>query len=396
MRIGIDGRPLQEKFGGVKEYTLNLLHALFCLDKKNEYHIFYNFFKSPFNSPFDQGGSQGDFTQYPNVQIHNFHWPNKLLNLSLRLFNCPKLNKLIFQNYQLPTTNYQLDLFYLPNLNFAAFSKNFKYIVTVHDLSFHHFPYFYSLKQQLWHKALNYKRLLSQATKIITVSRHTRNDLMETFGLPREKIDVVYPCLSNPPQSPFDKGGSKDGFILYLGTLEPRKNIESLIEAYKILKKSPSNSPFVKGGSKGNFPKLVIAGPKGWRYKNIFKAAEKEPGIIFLGQVNKEEKKTLYQNAKLFVFPSFYEGFGLPPLEAASHGVPIIASTASSLPEVLDEAAFYVNSWNVNELVQAIDFLLSNENERQKLSQAGLAQAAKFQNQQSAEKLLRIFEEVAK
>jgi len=398
MRIGIDGRPLQEKYGGVKEYTLNLLHALFSLDQKNEYHIFYNSF-GQIDAP--------DFKKYPNVTIHQFHWPNKLLNLSMRLFNYPKLDKLIFQNYHLPPTTYHLDLFFLPNLNFIALSLKCKLIATVHDLSFHYFPEFYSLKQQLRHKAIDYKRLLSQPTKIITVSEHTKNDLIETFDIATEKIEVVYPCLSNPPQSPFLKGGGRGSlpfppeadqpledkkgeperdFILYLGTLEPRKNIESIIEAYKILKKKNSN-----------LPKLIIAGPKGWRYKSIFKIIDSsiKNDVVFSSQVSEEEKIALYQSAKLFIFPSFYEGFGLPPLEAASFGVPIIASTVSSLPEVLGDAAFYVNPWNVAELAEAMDFLLHNEEMRAKLSQAGKQQAAKFQNQESAAKLLRIFEEVA-
>lgn len=388
MRIGIDGRPLQEKFGGVKEYALNLLHALFSIDQKNEYHVFYNSF-GQIEAP--------NFKKYQNVHTHRFRWPNKFLNLSLRLFNWPKLDKLISP---------KLNLFFLPNLNFTAFSRDFKHIATIHDLSFHHFPNFYSLKHRLWHKALNYKRLLSRSAKIITVSEHTKDDLIETFNLAEEKIEVIYPRLSIHANSISVDGANRIGvflrpYILFLGILEPRKNIESIIEAYKILrKKSLPCSHFTKEDKQKqeDLPKLVVAGSKGWRYKTIFKTvdASVKNDIVFLNPINEEEKISLYQNAKLFVFPSFYEGFGLPPLEAASFGVPVIASSASSLPEVLKEAAFYINPWNVVEMAEAMNFLLHNDKMRLKLSKAGKERAKQFSALESAKKLLRVFEEAAK
>jgi glycosyltransferase involved in cell wall biosynthesis len=386
MKIAIDVRPLQEKFGGVKEFTLNLLTTLFKLDKKNDYYLFANAFRKSVR--FDLIST---FNQYSNVHLCLFSWPNKFLNLGMRFLHWPKLDKLIEKN---SCQTEKLDFFFLPNLNFIAFSPGFKYILTIHDLSFHHFKEFYSLKQQLWHQILNYPCLIKQATKIITVSRNTKNDLQETFQIPEEKIEIIYPFLnveikgrpSCRPQLSQILSSFKR-YILFLGTLEPRKNIESLIEAYKILKKEINE-----------MPPLLIAGPKGWKYKSIFKSVNNsiEKDVFFLDYVSQEEKVILYQKATLFVFPSFYEGFGLPPIEAAYFGVPVIASSVSSLPEVLGESAFYINPWNVREIAEAIKLLLANEEYRLKLSQRGKTRALQFTNQESARKLLNIFEEVAK
>ncbi|MEA3272378.1 MAG: glycosyltransferase family 1 protein [Patescibacteria group bacterium] len=342
-KIGIDTRCLLEKNkSGVGEYTQNLINALLRIDKENKYFFF------------------------SEVRICGLHFPNKLLNASLKFFKYPKIDKLL--------TN-ALDVFITPNLNFISLSKKCKKIIIVHDISFEIYPEFYSLKSRLWHKFVNLKKLCQEADVIIAVSKNTARDLNDIYNIPRDKIKVIYPGVETRQCLVSTK---KENFILYLGNIEPRKNIEGLIQAFESLHHGSTDL------------QLVIAGSLGFKSKKIRQLAEKHKNIKFLGYVSPEERIALYKSAKLFVFPSFYEGFGFPPLEAMAQGTPIISSISSSLVEVIGNAGILVDSYNINELAWAMNEMLTNQKLREEMIRRGHERVKMFSWEKTAEKILKI------
>ena len=357
MRIGIDGRALQDQpWGGVGHYTYQLLHALFSLDKENEYTVSYNA-RGVLTIP--------TFSAYPNVKINRTYLPNKLLNFSIKTFNRPLLDL------------GPIDLFFLPNPNFVALLPGVKLVAVAHDLSFEHFPEFLPLKSRLWHRAVNPRTLFNRADHIIAVSEHTKNDLMETYTIANEKVTTVYPGVKM--QNAECRMQNAQPYILSLGALEPRKNIEGLIQAYEL------SEPHEQ---------LVIAGLTTPYVKHLKKRIAKSPlrtKIALIENPTEEQKNDLYCRASLFVYPSFYEGFGFPPLEAMSAGVAVVASSASSVREVCNEAALLVNPWDSTEIAQGMKILLEDETLRTRYIEAGKKRVAQFRWDTSARKVLNIF-----
>ncbi|MBI2037948.1 MAG: glycosyltransferase family 4 protein [Candidatus Magasanikbacteria bacterium] len=426
LQIGIDIRSLMSPVrAGIGEYTHELLNAIFEIDKQNQYFLFYNSYT-------DISKNIPEWKQ-PNIGYVATRWPNKLFNASTKLLNAPKIDKKI-----------KLDYFFSPNFGFTALTKKPKQILTVHDLSFEFFPQFFSPKQRLWHWAVNPKKQCQQAEIIITPSENTKRDIIDLYKIPSEKIKVIYPgvtCSNNqstvipnpvrigeeslsghlsfPPQResrqsdtgfPLAAGMTTDKdpsspeqsgslemtnkemvqkkynlpgkFILFLGTIEPRKNIIGLISAfeqcYSLLPTTYS---------------LIIAGHKGWNDEAIFSAAQKSPArdkIIFIGSVAEIDKHILYSLADLFVYPSFYEGFGFPVAEAMACGVPVITSHRSSLPEITENAAYLVNPNRPSELAKAMADILKNESLREDFKKLGPEQAKKFSWTESAKEFIEL------
>ncbi|MFH0819778.1 MAG: glycosyltransferase family 1 protein [bacterium] len=380
MNIGIDARTLLENYySGVNFYTFNLLKNLFELDRENQYRLFSNSFKNKDGLKI--------FKNYPKVKNRHFNRPNKFLNFSFTFLNFPKINRLLGG----------IDLFFLPNINFLAIDRKVPLITTIYDLSFERYPEFYSRKSNLWHKIINPPKLLKQSQKIITISECSKKDLIELYKIPAEKIEIIYPAVTEEFQ-PLSKNDEKlfrvkqkynlpENFILYLGNLEPRKNIEGLIQSFEEFCKNYQDKL-------GSDLFLIIAGQAAWKYQTIFKLAEKSvkrEKIKFLGYVEESDKPALYNLAKIFVYLSFYEGFGLPPLEAMACGTPVVTSANSSLPEVVGDGGLLVNPYKLNELSDAFYQLLADESLAKILRERGLAQAKKFSWPKSAGKLLAIF-----
>jgi glycosyltransferase involved in cell wall biosynthesis len=374
--IGIDARCLmEENLTGVGEYTYNLLKNLFEIDGENQYFLFFNK-KRPFLGHVDK-------LKNHNVSLCEFNYPNKLLNFCLYFFNRPYLDSLIQKKY-----GKNIDLFFFPNINFLSVSPICKYIITAHDLTYEIFPYFFCLKRRLWHNAVNSKKIFHAADKIISVSENTKNDLINLYNTNPNKIKTVHSgtkinnCSKSAEQIKQTYNLPKY-FILSLGTLEPRKNIETLIEAFARLK------------AKTDLPhQLVIAGDKGWKYENIFKLAEKlniKNQVIFPGYVKSEDKQLIYELADLFVYPSYYEGFGFPPLEAMACKTPVICSHTSSLTEICENTAIFIDPYNVNELSWAMERVLTDSNLKSNLIGKGFVQSQKFGWKETAKKILDIF-----
>ena len=369
MRIGIDIRCLAEgKRTGVEEYTLALLEGLFAADQENEYILFFNAWKK----------AVPDFivecaTKYPRVTLKAFRFPNKLLNLSLWYLHFPQLDRLVGGT----------DVFFLPNLNFAAVSSKTKLVVTAHDLSFELFPETFSWKQRVWHFFINFRHLVRRADRVIAVSHSTKDDLMTGYDVPEKKI-VVIPSGIGKQFHMMSRNDSElirvqekyhlpYKFILSLATFEPRKNIPALIRSYEAL----------QGLGHPIFDKyaLVIAGTSGWKDRETSAAIADSPyreHIILPGFISDADKAALYNLASVFVYPSFYEGFGFPPLEAMASGVPVIVSHSSALPEIVGDAGILIDPYQPDELFQALRQVLSDQDLTDTLRRKGVERAVSF------------------
>ncbi|MCL5667239.1 MAG: glycosyltransferase family 4 protein [Patescibacteria group bacterium] len=372
MKIAIDLRSLQGgNFTGVENYIVNLLEHLLPLDKKNSYTLFYNSWRQ---------GLPGDF-HYINSQIKKTNFPNKILNLALKA-NITNLEKLAGQ----------FDCLFMPNPNQFNILPQTKLAVTVHDLSPVMTPEFYNAKRRLWHKFLNYRRAFQRANVIFSVSEYTKQDLIKICKLPENKIKVVYPGMDLGhfnPDITSDKlrqarniYGLPAEFLLFLNTIEPRKNLSNLIKAFEQAEITSH---------------LVIAGQKGWKYKNIFqqmKQSKKSAKIHYIGYVKEQDKPAVIKLSQALVYPSFYEGFGFQPLEAAACGVPVVASSVTSVPEVAGGAALLVNPYNIAEMSNALKEITNNQPLREMLVAKGLSRAKNFNWDRAAEKVLEGLNEI--
>ncbi len=379
MKIGVDIRCLAEgRHSGVEEYTVNLLLNLFEEDKENSYVLFLNSFKEP--------TTKADlFKKYQNVEIKRFRYPNKIINFLFWYFRRPAIDKMLGK----------IDMLFLPNIIFAGFSPKTKIILTVHDLSFENCPETFSLKRRLWHWFVNPRKLCQKAESIIAVSESTKNDLAGIYKIKPEKISVIYSGIGENykimDRNDFRLVAVKEKyslpykFILYLGTIEPRKNIVGIIRAYNQLRK-------IKHPDLEKY-KLVIAGERGWKSEKIFSEIDKSPykdNIILTGFVADEDKTVIYNLASLFVYPSFFEGFGFPPLEAMSCGVPVITSNNSSLPEITGDAAILVDPDKPDEIYRAMKEILLSRELQELLRKKGLEQAKKFEWKKTARDFLKL------
>jgi len=357
---------------GVEEYTINLLSHLLSLEPEISYKLFYN--------AYQKVDLDYDWLDLDNVKLKDFRIPNRIFFAVARYLNQPKIDKLLNE----------IDVYFNPHFFIAPLTKKCKKVITFHDLSFEHYPEFFSWRKRAWQKFLmNTREEANRADKIIAVSQSTKNDLINLYKIKENKIEVVHSGvgkefkLINKDILLRDKIREKynlpEKFILYFGTIEPRKNLIGLINAFEFIKDEEY--------------KLVIAGTKGWLYQDIFKAAhqsKKRNKIIFTGFVEEKDKPYLYNLASLFVYPSFFEGFGFPPLEAMACGVPVIASINSSLPEVVGNAGLMINPKNIDELAWSIEIVLDDNVLRESLIRKGIKQAQKFSWQNCAKKTLKV------
>ncbi len=385
MKIGIDIRCLAEgRRTGVEEYTHKTLTWLF---EKNPNDMFVLFFNSWKNQTLDLSWA----TRYPNVTVKTFHMPNKLLNLSLWYLRWPHLDTLLGG----------VDVYFVPNINFVAVSSKTKLAVTAHDLSFEYFPETFSLKQRFWHYIINFRGLLRRADAVIAVSHSTKDDLVDRYGISPQKITVVHsgvdaefrPLSRNSEnllevqkryQLPYQ-------FVLSLGTFEPRKNTVAVVEAFAAF--CLLHPRLAKNLH------LVLAGAYGWKSEELRQAvihSKVREKIHVVGYVAPEDKPALYNLASAFVYPSLYEGFGFPPLEALASGVPVITSSVSSLPEVVGDAAVLIDPYRPDDIVAALEAILDSREYTETLRQKGFLQAASFLWPTTARLTKEVFEKIAK
>ena len=238
---------------------------------------------------------------------------------------------------------------------------------------------------------------IARADRIVTISESTRQDLVQMLQIPVEKIVIAPPGVHVEAfQHPYTveekeqikvKYGLPERFILYMGTLEPRKNLERLVQAFAQLQQERDLRSC----------KLVLAGKKGWQYEGIFQQIRQnglEQKIVCTGYVDEADKAAIYQLADLFVFPSLYEGFGMPVLEAMAAGVPVITSNVSSLPEAAGDAAVLVSPEHVEQLAEDMRTLLTDQPLRQQCIMRGYQQCRRFTWEYSADILMQMYEQM--
>lgn len=374
MNIGIDIRPLLSPVRtGVGEYTFELLNAIFQIDKQNQYFLFYNSYKDL--------DKYLPSWKYENVRFVKKNWPNKLFNFCQKFLHHPKIDLFIAKKFSLE----KIDYFFSPNLNFTALSKKPKKILTIHDLSFDFFPEYLSFKQKLWHLFINPKKQCLGTDIILTPSENTKRDLVNFYNLVEKKIHTIYPGLSSVFQNTSEqekKLNLPDNYILFLGALEPRKNILGVIEAYE------------KAFTRLSLPyHLVIAGAPGWKNKEIFEKIEKSPlkqKITFIGYVKNEDKPELYRRSSIFVYPSFYEGFGFPVLEAMHCHVPVITSNISSLVEITSKNAYLIDPNKPEQISDGLIKILNEQSIKNDLILKAKIRSEKFSWNSSAKDFLNI------
>ncbi len=359
--------------------------------------------------------------KYSNVSIKHTHFPNKFLNFSLWFFRYPKLDRLLGG----------VDIFIAPNISFLAVSrkglfsiidfrqnipvllsacqkkfanipylrtffdcalnktekfssktvignspKKTKFILTIHDLSFERFKETFSWKRRLWHFVVNARKLAQRADEIWTVSKSTKWDLESLYQIPSQKIKVkpIIQNLDNFQPKKINKRQQElvrkkynlpEYFILYLGTVEPRKNILQMVKAFEYLQENKIiDSKF----------KMVIAGQLGWRYSQIVNYIKKSKWvekIILTDFVANENKAYFYALANIFIYPSLFEGFGIPVVEAMSSGRAVITSNNSSLPEVIGDAGLMIDPDRLDDLIDALRLLLTDEKNKKYFERKG-------------------------
>ncbi|MCD4694013.1 glycosyltransferase family 4 protein [bacterium] len=386
MKIGIDIRTLMDRqYSGVSEYALNLILGILLKNEINQEHeikLFYNSGRNIIKQ-------MPDFKKYKCKIVYS-RYPNKIFNyLMQKGLGFPKLDRLL-----------GVDLFIFPHINFFNTSSRCKTILTIHDLSFLRYPEFFSLRKNIWHFMLNIKKMVKKVDVIIAISENTKKDIVELLGVDGDRVKVVESGINkeefgvvNPQDYKYKEIRKKydlpSNFFLYLGNLEPRKNIVRIIKAYDI---------FIKNYPKLNY-ELIIAGGGGWKNKDIYKVYNKSKNknkIKFLGYISRDEKKYFYNMAALFLFPSLYEGFGLPPLEAMACGVPVLTSSISSLPEVTRNCAILVNPSDFRSIARGMEEGVLNKKLRENLILKGFENVKFFDKSKTVDGYFEVINSLIK
>jgi glycosyltransferase involved in cell wall biosynthesis len=369
MIIGFDGsRAFNKNKTGTENYSYLLLKNLSEIDSKNQYIVYLR---------------PGKF-DIPNIFPENFifktlNYPYlwTQLGLAMELFTNPP------------------DLLFVPAHTLPIIRpKGIKTVMTVHDLGSEYLPSHHQLKQSLYLKFITHYQMKS-VNKLIAVSIATKNDLIKKIGVPESKVEVIYEGLRFEDAKRVEKGFIEQtlgkynlkgkNFFLFVGTIQPRKNLARLIEAFAIVKQLYTIPKDFK---------LVLVGDSGWKNSDIYKLPEKmsiSSSVKFLGRVNDRELGALYSSAEGFIFPSLFEGFGLPILEAFHFGCPVITSNISSLPEVAGDAALLVDPYQLNDLIKAMEELVINDDLRDRLIDKGYSRVKKFSFKKAAEQTLELF-----
>ena len=355
MKIAIDTQTILGQKTGFGFYVKNLIDNLNKIDPKNEYILLAPPTEKDFSTP------------------QRFIWDQ---------FKVP---------YQ--ARKVKADILHQPCFSAPIFYGG-KIVITVHDLISMHFPKNLPLASRMFYSKwmpFSYR----SADKIIAISYDTKKDIMARLHIPEEKIKVIHSAVSPVFQEIKDevflkkikdKYKTSDKFILDVGTLEPRKNLPFLVRAYNLAVKKAQISH-----------NLVLSGKKGWYYDDLFsliKDLNLEDRVIFTGYVAEEDLPGLYNAADLFAFPSLYEGFGFPPLEAMACGTPVISSNTSSLPEVVGEAGILLAPENEQIWADKMIEVIQNQVLKQKMKENGLNQAKKFSWEETAQKTIAVYQEV--
>lgn len=409
MHIAIDAHMVGERETGNETYTLNLARGLLRLTGRDPKGFSWDALGPPNATqelPAAQRAQQRRFGDMPRFFFLATH-PERLHAALPELRHSPNAqvvplrpaSALLRIPFGLPWASLRgsFDLLHV-TYNAPPLSPC-PTVVTIHDISFEHYPQFFSPRDRLILKTL-VPLSARRAACILTGSQHTRQELMDRYGLPSQKIAVTpyavderFQPVVEPPA--LDAVRAKYGigagpFALALGNLQPRKNMARLVEAFALAARKVT-SP------RNDFSELVIAGKAQWRESEVFQAVQQaglEGRVLFPGYVDDADLPALYSAAAVFVYPSLYEGFGLPPLEAMACGAPVISSRAASLPEVVGDAAVLIDPTDTAGLAQALFDVLTQPALQAELRQRGLRRAAQFSWERCAAETLAVYADV--
>lgn len=381
MRVGIDCRtilnPVQGEAAGVGHYTYFLVKHILELDAQNEYVLFFDY-------RMKREGTQ-EF-RHDNVKICYFPFSSYRKFLPFAYSHMLTAAALLKE---------RLDLFHSPTMSLPlTYPKTT--VVTAHDLAIFVNPAWFP--SQIFSTRLLVPQALKRAKKIIAVSQSTKNDLKEIFNVSGRKVTIVHEGVSTQKLNlkdkhvnVFKKFGLGRRYLLFVGTLEARKNLIGLIETFAALVET---KPKLMAGVE-----LVLAGAVGFKGDDVIEkiqALKLQKRVHYIGYVTHNEKMNLMSNALAFVFPSLYEGFGLPVLEAMNLGTPVITSKISSLPEISGEAALLVDPEDAADLAAGIERIISDDKLRRKLIDRGLKQAKAFSWMVAARETINVYKSVLK
>ena len=367
MRIAIDAHSVGNKLGGNESYAKNLIEALAQIDKVNQYTIFVT--KREARERFSN--------RWPNFQVRTTPPHTPFVRIPLTLSAELRRNRVDVLHVQ----------FTAPPFSPCPV------VVSIHDLSFEHLPQTFKRRSRMQLR-LTVRRSARNAAQVIALSEHARADLIATYNLQPEKVNVV-PLAAPDAFAPVRDDnelqrvrqiyGIDRDYILSVGSIQPRKNLRRLIEAYYLLRQQQPE---------GKLPQLVLVGKNAWLYDETLQSLKDRDlgSIVLTGYVPEADLPALYSGALCFIYPSYFEGFGLPPLEAMKCGAPVIVGNKTSLPEVVGEAALMIDPFDVSAIAAAIQRVISDSDFRSELRVKGMQRAKQFDWKETARRTLAVYE----
>ena len=371
MRVAIDAHSVGTKLGGNESYAINLIEALAQIDSVNDYTIYITT-----NEARDRFSGR-----WANFKVRSTLPHTPLIRIPLTLSAELRKNPVDVLHVQFTAPPF----------------CPCPVVVSIHDLSFEHLPQTFNRRSRTQLR-LTVRHSARRAARILSLSEHTRCDIIETYGIDPQRVSTI-PLAAPEYFGPINdyrelqrvrhNYGIDGDYILSVGSIQPRKNLARLIRAYATLRGSFSAD---------KLPKLVLVGKCAWLYDETLRTLE-ETGVkdlvVLTGYVPQDDLPALYSGAVCFVYPSYFEGFGLPPLEAMKCGAPVIVGDRTSLPEVVADAGLTVDPFDVEAIAGAIARLINDSALRRELSLKGQERARTFSWQDTARKTLAVYHEVA-
>ena len=371
MHFAIDAHSVGAQLAGNETYAVNLIEALAQIDQTNLYSLYV--------------------TQRAAVDRFAGRWPNFSVRQTLPhtpLVRIPLTLSAELRRHPVDVLHVQYTAPPFPPC---------PVVTTIHDLSFEHLPETFKRRSRAQLR-LTVRRTTRKAALILTLSEFSRRDIIETYAVDPERV-IVTPAAAPPHFAPVadetelravrERYGISPNYLLSLGSIQPRKNLTRLIEAYSCLRRERPNA---------ELPQLVLAGKRGWLDDEVFRAAQQDglsESISFIGYVPEKDLPALYSGAMCFVYPSYFEGFGLPVIEAMQCGAPVIAGNRSSLPEVAGDAALLFDPFDTRALADAIARVTDDPDYRAELCARGFKRAGTFSWLDTARLTLKAYETAA-
>jgi glycosyltransferase involved in cell wall biosynthesis len=370
VHIAIDAHSVGTGLAGNETYAANLVEALAEVDRENRYTVYVT--KAEAEARF--GG------RWANVSVRRTmpHTPLVRIPLTLSAELRRRPVDLLHVQYTAPPL------------------APCPVVATIHDLSFEHIPETFKLRSRVQLR-LTVRATARRAAHVVAPSEYTRRDLVETYGLDPGRVSAI-PLAVAPHFRPVGDAGElarvrkrygiAGEYVLAVGSIQPRKNLARLLRAYSALR---------RGRGRSNLPQLVLVGKQAWLYGDTLRAIEEEglgESVLLTGYVSEGDLPALYTGALLFAYPSFYEGFGLPPLEAMSCGAPVLTGNLTSLPEVVGDAGLTVNPFDTGALAEALARLIDDDALRADLRERGLTRARRFDWRETARMTLQVYRRV--